>query len=43
VPLDLHTRTKAGCAARGVNVTDLIREFLGQVSSRKAAVKPVFP
>ena len=28
VPLDLHTRTKTACAARGINMADLIRAFL---------------
>ncbi len=28
VPLDLHTRVKSQCAARGTNMADLIRGFL---------------
>jgi hypothetical protein len=28
VPVELHTRVKAGCAQRGVKMCDLLRELL---------------
>jgi len=28
VPVELHKRVKAGCAQRGVNMCDLVRELL---------------
>lgn len=39
VPESLHRRVKAGCAARGVDMADIMRDFLEREFPDSSAVK----